>query len=484
MAALPYPALPAQSLPTEVPKPCYRQARALWLGVQILDPPPDSAALESLATFAQSLTSIVVLRPDEGLLLEVQGSLKYFSGLSAIKQRLATELAQRKWSHRLATAPTPLAASWLVRCQSADITERGALAGAIGRLPLAATGWPEKTQLMLRQMGLNSIADCLRLPRAGFARRIGQARLEDLDRALGKKPDFHDAYRMPQKLFRAVDFTLETMDQTIFADAIGGIVACFERELRQRQMQLKEVELKFRHLRREDTGTKIRFVDPVHECERLLNPLLARIERMVLSEPAVALSLETGTLLPLEADAPGLLPLLETSAGNARSVPEYALIECLRGRFGTRSVYGIDWVAEHRPERAWRSWIDRPASGKQAAAAGPRHARPLWLLPTPQKNWGQKNWGQTPFLKKNAVCAPASKTGSDPDSKMGSAKMGSDPNSADPNSAVAVERIESGWWDGRDIRRDYCVVVGSAGEKLWFYRDCLTQEWYLHGIFG
>jgi protein ImuB len=49
---------------------------------------------------------------------------------------------------------------------------------------------------------------------------------------------------------------------------------------------------------------------------------------------------------------------------------------------------------------------------------------------------------------------------------------------------ISVERIESGWWDGRDVRRDYCVVVGSAGEKLWFYRDCVTQEWYLHGIFG
>jgi protein ImuB len=180
-----------------------------------------------------------------------------------------------------------------------------------------------------------------------------------------------------------------------------------------------------------------------------LNPLLARIERMVLSEPAIALSLETGTLLPLRAEAPGLLPLLDASAGTTRSVPEYALVECLRGRFGTRSVYGIDWVAEHRPERAWRSWIDRPASGKQAAAACPMHSRPLWLLPKPQKKWCL-----TPFQM----------------------QMASD--------TISVERIESGWWDGRDVRRDYCVVVGSAGEKLWFYRDCVTQEWYLHGIFG
>ena len=437
MAALPYPALPAGSLPIERPKTGYRLARTLWLGLQILDPPPDSAALRSLATFAQSLTPVVVLRPDEGLLLEVQGSLKYFSGLAAIKERLALELEQRGWVYRLAAAPTQLAASWLVRCKSVDITDQGALAGAIGSLPLAATAWPAKVQLMLGQMGLSSIADCLRLPRAGFARRIGQARLDDLDCALGKKPSFHDAYQVPQNLCRAIDFTVETMDQAVFAEAISGIVASFEQELRQRQMQIKEVELKFRHLRSETSKTWIRFVDPVHEYERILSPLLARIERMALSEPAIALSLETGILLPLKAETPGLLP--------PEIVPEYALVECLRGRFGTRRVYGIDWVAEHRPEHAWRSWIDRPASGMQAGAACPAHARPLWLLPEPQRTRSRN---------------PLRPKGSDP------------------------ERIESGWWDGRDVRRDYYVVVGAAGEKLWFYRDCLTQEWYLHGIFG
>ena len=188
-----------------------------------------------------------------------------------------------------------------------------------------------------------------------------------------------------------------------------------------------------------------------------MTPLLARIEHMALSGPAIALSLETGILLPLKVDAPGLLPLSDALAGTARVVSEYALVECLRGRFGTRRVYGIDWVAEHRPEHAWCRRIDRPASGIPDGSTCPVRERPLWLLPKPQKRWSQKRC-QTPF----------------------SWKKGSDPFSA----AIATERIESGWWDGRDIRRDYRIVVGADGEKLWFYRDCLTHEWYLHGIFG
>jgi protein ImuB len=518
MAALPHSASPTDSLPIERPGTRYRQARALWLALEMLDPPPAPAPLESLADFAQTLTPIVVLRPGEGLLLEVRGSLKYFSGLAAIRERLTAELTRRGWTCRLATAPTPLAASWLVRCESVDIVDEGVLAGAIGRLPLAATAWPEEVQLMLGQMGLASIADCMRLPRAGFARRVGRARLDDLDRALGRKPDFREACAAPQTLCRVVEFADETIDRAAFVDALSGIVASFEQTLRLRQMQLREITLEFRHLRLEATRTRIRFVDPVHERKRILDPLLARIERLGLREPAIALSLSTSRLLPLEAHAPGLLPLSNAQA--ARAVPEYALVECLRGRFGTRQVHGIDWVAEHRPERAWCRWVDRPAAGTKPGSACPPHGRPLWLLPAPHRVRGQSprdargvspassavhrfrapahNVGvagsdspRAPTVSldysdsrrcgtrlRHPRCVPAHEIGARGLSEPATPPL--HPEGSDPG----PERVESGWWDGVDVRRDYHVVIGAAGEKLWLYRDCLTREWYLHGIFG
>ena len=47
------------------------------------------------------------------------------------------------------------------------------------------------------------------------------------------------------------------------------------------------------------------------------------------------------------------------------------------------------------------------------------------------------------------------------------------------------ERIESGWWDGGDVRRDYYVAQTTAGARLWIYRDCTGERaWFLHGIFG
>jgi protein ImuB len=47
------------------------------------------------------------------------------------------------------------------------------------------------------------------------------------------------------------------------------------------------------------------------------------------------------------------------------------------------------------------------------------------------------------------------------------------------------ERIESGWWDGRDVRRDYYVARNPAGVRFWVFRDREPSgRWFLHGVFG
>jgi protein ImuB len=50
------------------------------------------------------------------------------------------------------------------------------------------------------------------------------------------------------------------------------------------------------------------------------------------------------------------------------------------------------------------------------------------------------------------------------------------------------ERIESGWWDGADTRRDYYVAESPAGELAWIFRDHRRGtddgEWFLHGLFA
>ena len=46
------------------------------------------------------------------------------------------------------------------------------------------------------------------------------------------------------------------------------------------------------------------------------------------------------------------------------------------------------------------------------------------------------------------------------------------------------ERIETGWWDGHDVQRDYYVARNPRGVRVWIFRDRHAGGWYLHGLFG
>jgi protein ImuB len=45
------------------------------------------------------------------------------------------------------------------------------------------------------------------------------------------------------------------------------------------------------------------------------------------------------------------------------------------------------------------------------------------------------------------------------------------------------ERIETGWWRGADVRRDYYVVTTQAGNRFWLFRRRDDGRWFLHGCF-
>ncbi len=49
--------------------------------------------------------------------------------------------------------------------------------------------------------------------------------------------------------------------------------------------------------------------------------------------------------------------------------------------------------------------------------------------------------------------------------------------------AAGPERIETAWWRGGDVRRDYYRVTSATGEQFWIFRDLDTGQWRVHGIF-
>jgi protein ImuB len=149
--------------------------------------------------------------------------------------------------------------------------------------------------------------------------------------------------------------------------------------------------------------------------------------------------------------------------GHAPAGEMPALVEHLRARLGNAAVYGIRRVSEHRPEKAWRVAEPRmePGTGAGSLASHPAQStdpsvpgRPLWLLATPeplsQQRGRPRRQGELEILQ-------------------------------------GPERIESGWWDGEDVVRDYYVARDSKGSLLWVYCECSDEgrrRWFLHGVFG
>ena len=418
-------------------------ALALVASLRVLEraPPLELASLESLATWAYALTSKVSIEAPESVVLEVAGSLRLFGSLEAIQAKLNEELARRYRDFRLCAAPTVTAALWLARAASADVLQWQQLAGSLAALPLAVTHWPPAVQALLRDLGLRTVGDCARLPRDGFARRVGRPYLAELDRAFGRSADLRVEFKAPTIWSSSVELGEESADSALFLEAIEQLLDELVVELKRRQAQIDSLEIAFAHLHRPPTIECFDLREATHDRERLLQIIEDRLERSALPVPAIALRLRTGPFRPLEIESASLF---EAKPLEQR---EQQLLERLQERFGLGGVYGLRAVAEHRPERAWAKSFE--SDGRRAVRGVVQlpegEARPLWLLPTP-------------------VALEA---------RRGSLKLVSGP-----------ERIESGWWDEHDVARDYYTAESGYGQKLWVFRDRRTRGWFLHGLFG
>lgn len=426
-------------------------ARALIRSLEVVDRSPraERERLEALAAWADALTPFRSVEPPDAVLLEIEGSLRLFGGVAPIKARVMDELGRRALSGRAAAAPTPLGALWLARAGHDDALSPEALAGRLGALPVAVTAWPEETCRLLAEMGIASLGDVLRLPRAGLARRIGRRYLYDLDGALGRRADPRAAHVPPPRYERCLELPAETHDAALLTAAIRRLLDAFDAHLHARQLQAPGVEIVLHHRRAPPTVHALRPARPVHRAERLLTPLALGLERLALPAACIAVSLRAEALEPLRTEVPDLFaPGGRVDADESSA----ALIENLQSRLGAGEVHGLALVAEHRPEKVWAEIDAMPAARGGAVPVSPWvRRRPLWLLrePVPLERALARFRFTGPLVFE-----------------------------------AGPERIEAGWWDGNDVRRDYFIAATPNGERLWAYRDRAAGHWYLHGIFA
>jgi protein ImuB len=421
-------------------------ALASDLKIVVRDEIAERAALERVAAWAFQFTPTVSISTPADVLLEVEGSLKLFGGVGRLRRSVEQGLAELGYGVCVACAPTPLAAQ-LFACAglATRIQHRDALHHELKKLPLGLLDHPAQVTTMLDNFGVHTIGECLSLPREGVARRLGQGLLDDLDRALGKLPDPRLPFVPPShfKTSLALPAPVEQAEALLFGarrlliELCGWLVATGK--------GAQNLRWVLAHEDCADTQIDMKLVVPSRDSEHLLNVLRERLARVELPRPVTAIALCTGQLQPLASHNLSFLPDFHHGGESTAR-----LIERLRARLGEETVFGLATLSDHRPERAWRTC--KPGDGIAPKAPPELRARPLWLLASPQ-----------PLKEVAAV-----------------------PHYDGPLSLlIGPERIETGWWDGHDVARDYFVACNPAQSLLWVYRERNAPGgWYLHGLFG
>ncbi|MGD8310726.1 MAG: DNA polymerase Y family protein [Chromatiales bacterium] len=420
-------------------------ARALAADLHLLDRSPEREhrALGALALWAGGFTSQVSPAPPGALLLEAGRSLRLFGGPRSLIARVRQGLDDLGYGARLCLAPTPGGALQLARAGRELIVEGPqALCRALAGLPLERADLAPEALAALRHMGLEHLGQVLGLPRPGLGRRFGAAFVQRLERLLGETPDPRPLFEPPARYRGRLELPAEVQDTRALLFGARRLVLELTGFLVGRQAGAQRLDWTLIHADRSPTRFALGLLEPLSDAGPLIDLLRERLERLELPAPVREVRLAVDDLSAGAPRSGELFPeTLRRPGGDGR------LLERLRARLGPERVQGLAVAAEHRPERAWRN-----ASPGESGGVASFGIRPLWLLaePAPLDTREGRPWREGPLVLEGEG-----------------------------------ERIESGWWDGGDLARDYFVARTCGGERLWIFRELRgRRRWYLHGVFG
>ena len=483
-------------------KPGLKRATALALAPQLTlaraDPRRDACALDAVAHTALAFTPNVAIQPandavgaeataPDTVLLDVQGSLRYFGGLEQLLQRLQRALAPLGHRLHIANAPTALGAALLARVHRRfDGIDLPATQRALDAAPAWLLGPGHAHWEALQGMGLRVLADLRALPRSGIARRFGAELLDELDRAYGAKPDPRVALVLPP----AFESRLELFARADSADQVlhgGGILLdrliawlAAQHAFVRRFTLVMQHEPRWRRgddgvLTPPETTLELALAEPSRERAHLLVLLRERLARFALPAPTLELRLHAADIAQR---APPNVELFPTPRSEREGL--LRLIERLQARLGHEKVHSLAAIDDHRPELAT---LMRPADAhavcrgrgsfpsataqmpsmpavryEDAEPAPGMRVRPVWLMTNQGEPLQERDaWPLLDGRPLQLVSGP--------------------------------ERIESGWWDMRLVERDYFIAQQPDGALLWIYRirrlaSKPSPGWFLQGRFG
>jgi protein ImuB len=498
------------------------------------DPPADRMALEELARYCRRFAPIVALedaeRP-ECLHVDVSGTAGFFGGEGPLVRTAVWTLAARGIHARAAIADTP-AAAWaaahhtdtlhgvtdLPRRASARpvgrsaqlrhwrwaVVPKGGALESLAGLPAAALRLGDDVLAQLRDVGIDSIGGVARLPRKSLASRFDprlSLRIAQLtgERAEPLAPPRSDELPTASHVF---DIPILLRDTT--ADDLVALVERLVGEcvspLAVRGRGVLALQVRLERSQCADPRAAcmptanvaplvidVGLFQPSANVKHLVDLVRLRMERMRMPSEIEGIAVDVVAIGETACRQQTLFESLPGAAAASSSAHEVGMLfDRLSGRLGRGAVFAPQPVADAQPEHAWvptapaaKKAASKTASPKTSAAPrsaqasgrsfrvafSERHAaperRPVWMLPRP--------------LLLEAVSVV-------PDGPPVRFRHGSQTHEV--AKAHGPERIETAWWRGPTVRRDYYVVETKTGARYWLFRRLRGGGWFLHGMFG
>jgi protein ImuB len=385
---------------------------------------------------------------------------------------------------------------------------------SLAGLPVTALRLDAAITAQLLDVGIGTIGGIVRLPRKSLGSRFAPQLAQRLAEFTGERPEplvLPCSGELPTAS-QNFDFPLLLRDTTL-----DDLVAVIERLLQECVAPLAAqgkgvMSLQVRLERSRSVETceactpaiiDIGVFQPSVSAKHLTELVRLRMARMRPPREIEGITVEVVSVGMAECRQRTLFgEAAETSASQVGM-----LMDRLSGRLGRGAVFEPRPVADIQPEHAWaavppkavrsrpepkprskRSQHDGSHPARMMAAMAVMTAsrrRPIWLLPQPVR------------LETVSVVDSSGASAGPPvrfrlraqsDSQVG-AQLGSQTHEV--VKAYGPERIETAWWRGPTVRRDYYVVETSSGARYWIFRrlrsgpvDRPGGEWFLHGTFS
>jgi len=421
--------------------------------------------LKALTLWCERYTPFAAVDPPDGIMLDITGCAHLFGGEAAMLAGLAERLNGFHLQARIASADTPGAAFATARFgrSRVQVVPPGAQKDMLAPLPVAALRIEPRLADQLHKLGLKTIGQLYRVPRAPLAARFGESLLRRLDQALGREDEaisplspvrvyaVRSVFPEPIALLADIEHIARDLSFRLCPqlEGDGRGAKSFALKLFGTDGSVREISVSSARLLFKPENLTALFHERIHGIEAFYDP----------GTGVDALSLEAARIESLEA-AQKPLGFERDQGGEAFSF----LMDRLAARLGPRAIGRMAPRESHVPERAQRRGkLDDKAGGQ----CWPDAPRPILLLPRPEAIEVMAEVPDGPpvqFTWRRVRRRVAFADG--------------------------PERIAQEWWrDGGAPTRDYFRIEDEEHRRYWLYRDGLygietgNPRWYMHGLF-